>query len=81
MKKGSIRKVLGSKRARGDYLCPTEVFDDYCMLWEDVTEAVYMPIVLQEYIRDELYPYVRGELSWEDAYKRFLNTLELYKDE
>ena len=81
VKKGSIRKVLDSKRARGDYLCPTEMFDDYCALWEDVTEAVYMPIVLQEHIRDELYPYVRGERSWEDCWKRFVNTLELYKDE
>lgn len=81
VKKGSIRKVLDSKRARGDYLCSTELFDDYCALWEEATEAVYMPIILQEYIRDELYPYVRGERSWEDCWKRFVNTLELYKDE
>ena len=81
VKKGSIRKVLDSKRARGDYLCSTELFDDYCALWEDVTEAVYLPTVLQEYIGHELYPYVRGERSWEDCWKRFVNTLELYKDE
>ena len=40
-----------------------------------------MPSIYQRYIRDELFPYVRGERSWQDAYKRFLNTIELYKDE
>ena len=81
VRKGSIRAVLDKKKAKGEYLCSTDVFDDYCALWEQATDAICMPSLYQRYIRDELFPYVRGERMWEDAYKQFRNTLELYKDE
>ena len=45
------------------------------------TEALMLPRVYRKFLSEEILPYVRGERSWEDAYKRFLNTLELYKDE
>ena len=78
---GSLRRYLDARRKRGDYLCPGTMFDDYCALWEHPTEAVYMSAVYRQFIRDELFPYIRGERSWEDCWKRFVNTLELYKDE
>ena len=78
---GSLRRYLDAKRKRGDYLCPGYMFDDYCALWEHPTEAVTMSEVYRQFIREELFPYVRGEASWEDCWKQFVNTLELYKDE
>ncbi len=45
------------------------------------TEAMMFPQVHRKYLKEEILPYVRGERSWEDAYRRFVNTLELYKDE
>ena len=45
------------------------------------TEALMLPRVYRKFLSEEILPYVRGERTWEDAYKRFLSTLELYKDE
>ena len=45
------------------------------------TEALMLPRVYRKFLSEEILPYVRGERTWEDAYKRFLNTVELYKDE
>ena len=81
MRTGSLRRYLDARRKRGDYLCPGTMFDDYCALWEHPKEAVYMSAVYGQFIWDELFPYVRGERLWEDCWKRFVNTLELYKDE
>ena len=32
-------------------------------------------------MKNRIIPYIRNEKPWEDCWKSFLNTLELYKDE
>ena len=39
------------------------------------------PLIYNKYLNQEIMPYVRGERSWEDCWKSFVNTMELYKDE
>ena len=51
---------------------------NYCT---SVTNASLLPHIIYRYITLELMPYVRGEKPWDDCYKRFLNTLELYASE
>ena len=58
-----------------------DVFKQYMEVIQSPTEALMLPQIYRKYINEEIMPYIHGERSWEDAYKRFLNTLELYKDE
>ena len=39
------------------------------------------PPVLYRYVWDAMNPYINGNKSFDDCYKKLLNTLELYKDE
>ena len=59
--------------------------DDFFMQYMDVvqspTEALMLPRVYRKYLSEEILPYVRGEKPWNDCYKRFLSTLELYASE
>ena len=57
------------------------IFDRFVELWSSPTDARVLPVIIRRYINLELMPYVRGEKSWDDCYKRFLNTLELYASE
>ena len=41
---------------------------------------LHQPLISQ-YVRDSMLPYVTGTKTFEDCYKKLLNTLELYKDE
>ena len=50
-------------------------------LYDRINRGSIRPAVLQKYIVEDLFPYVRGEKTWENCYKRFLNTLELYASE
>ena len=45
------------------------------------TRTEIIPPVVKRYLQLEIFPYVRGEKPWDDCYKRFLNTLELYASE
>nr|MCR5264207.1 hypothetical protein [Clostridiales bacterium] len=45
------------------------------------TRADMIPEILTRYFALEMTPYIRGERSWDDCYKRFLNTLVLYASE
>ena len=45
------------------------------------TDALLLPGIYHRYIQYSFLPYIRNEKSWEDCWKSFLNTLELYKDE
>ena len=45
------------------------------------TDALLLPGIYRRYIQDSFLPYIRNEKPWEDCWKSFLNTLELYKDE
>ena len=47
----------------------------------DVTDAIYVPAVLFQYVRDEMLPYIKGDSTYEQAFKKLMNELELYKDE
>ena len=55
--------------------------DQYIMKVQSPTEALLIPNVYRKYIDDEIMPYIRGEASWDDCWKHFLNTVEFYKDE
>ena len=58
--------------------------EDAAMLFELVsspTRTEIMPPTVKRYLQLEIFPYVRGEKGWDDCYKRFLNTLELYASE
>ena len=56
-------------------------FDEYIALIQSPTEAMMFPQIYNKYLKEEIIPYVRGEKSWEDCWKSFINTMELYKDE
>lgn len=58
-----------------------EVFRQYMEVVQSPTEALMIPQTIKRYINLEILPYVRGEKPWDDCYKRFLNTLELYASE
>ncbi|MBR5680619.1 MAG: hypothetical protein IKX19_08180, partial [Clostridia bacterium] len=76
VRRDSLRDFLWMEGMEED-----EVFKQYMEVVQSPTEALMLPRVYRKYLSEEILPYVRGERSWEDAYKRFLNTLELYKDE
>ena len=76
VRRDSLRDFLWMEGMEED-----DVFMQYMDVVQSPTEALMLPRVYRKYLSEEILPYVRGERSWEDAYKRFLNTLELYKDE
>ncbi len=45
------------------------------------TDALLLPKIYRQYIMDSFLPYIRGDKPWEQCWKQFMNTLELYKDE
>ena len=45
------------------------------------TRSIIIPPIIKRYLNLEIMPYIYGEKGWEDCYKRFLNTLELYASE
>ncbi len=58
-----------------------KLLDEFVELWSSPTNAQRLPDTVSRYINLELMPYVKGEKSWNDCYKRFINTLELYASE
>ena len=56
-------------------------FDRFIELVQSPTEALMFPLIYSKYLKEDIMPYVRGERPWEDCWKSFVNTLELYKDE
>ncbi|MBQ3815428.1 MAG: hypothetical protein II836_05175, partial [Clostridia bacterium] len=50
-------------------------------LYKDFDRGTIRAPVLYRYVHEELMPYIEGKKSFEDCYKKLLNTLELYKDE
>ena len=56
-------------------------FDKFVALLQSPTEARIFPLIYNKYLNEEIMPYIRGEKPWDDCYKKFLNALELYKDE
>ncbi len=56
-------------------------FDEFVELVQSPTDARMFPLIYNKYLNQEIMPYVRGERSWEDCWKSFVNTMELYKDE
>ncbi len=51
---------------------------NYCT---SVTNASLLPTNIYRYIVNDMSGYIKGNKSWEDCYKKFLNTLELYASE
>ncbi|MBR4743195.1 MAG: carbohydrate ABC transporter substrate-binding protein [Oscillospiraceae bacterium] len=51
---------------------------DYCT---SITRASLLPKVLYRYIVNDMSAYIEGKKTWEDCYKKFMNTLELYASE
>ena len=67
---------------RGEELTPDgPEFDEFVAFIQSPTEALLIPQAYRQFINEEMMPYIRGEKSWEDCWKSFLNTVELYKDE
>ena len=58
-----------------------KILDEFIALWSSSTVARKLPAILNRYIILELMPYVRGEKTWDDCWKRFVSTLELYASE
>ena len=58
-----------------------KLLDEFVELWSSPTNAQRLPDTVSRYINLELMPYVKGEKQWNDCYKRFMNTLELYASE
>ena len=79
--KAALRQKIVSEYER--YFGPMD--DDTANRYYDdmisATSADMIPEILTRYFALEMTPYIRGERSWEDCYKRFLNTLELYASE
>ena len=58
------------------------LYPEFFELMQSPTEVFMTPLIYtNKFIRDNIVPYIRGEASWDDCYKKFLNALELYKDE
>ena len=67
---------------RGEDMTPDgPEFDEFVSLIQSPTEALLIPQAYRQFINEEMMPYIRGEKSWEDCWRSFLNTVELYKDE
>lgn len=78
VRKSSLRSAIDI----GSELTPEgEKMDQYIANVQSPTEALLIPNVYRKYIDDEIMPYIRGEASWDDCWKHFLNTVEFYKDE
>ncbi len=58
-----------------------KILDEFMTLWSSSTTARKLPSIVNRYIILELMPYVRGEKAWDDCWKRFVSTLELYASE
>ena len=80
--RNALKTVLHREAAYYDEYDWAEEYENKLYeIFAGCTRAVMLPPVLRRYLESELMPYVRGERSWEDCYKRFLNTLELYAGE
>ena len=72
--------TLFTRSGKGIELTPEG--DEFFELMQSPTEVFMTPLIYtNKFIRDNIVPYIRGEASWDDCYKKFLNALELYKDE
>ena len=56
-------------------------FDRFVEIVQSPTEAVLLPSIYTRYIQEQMLPYIRGEKGWDDCWKSFMSTMELYKDE
>ena len=54
---------------------------DFITAVQSPTEAISIPIYYRKTIAEEFMPYFNGNKPWDDCWKRFINSLELYKDE
>ncbi len=77
VRRASLEAFLAPEAEGGD-----EAFVKWFMeVVQSPTDAMMFPQIHRKYLKEEILPYVRGTRSWPDAYKRFFNTVELYKDE
>ena len=58
-----------------------EIFDLYMNLCTSANRSRVLPGIWFRYVTLELLPYVYGEKPWDECYKRFISTLELYASE
>ena len=56
-------------------------FDWFVKLVQSPTDAIIFPSIYSRYIQEQMLPYIRGQKSWDECWKSFMNTMELYKDE
>ncbi len=80
--RNALRTVLRREAAYyAEYAWADEYENELYEIFAGCTRAVMLPPILRRYLELELMPYVRGEQSWDESFKRFLNTLELYAGE
>ncbi len=66
----------------GNELTPVgEEMDEFIELVQSPTQALLIPQVYRQFIDEHMMPYIRGDKSWEDCWKKFCGAVELYKDE
>ena len=82
-----VRKasILDHIESNKEFFSFVEHIDEDAQMLADyslsVTGAALIPEVIERYLNLEMMPYVRGEKPWDDCYKRFVSTLELYASE
>ncbi len=67
----------------GAFFTETEmgVVDQAEAYLQDFDHAIFYSPLIYTYVRDNIMPYITGGKTYEECYKKLLNTLELYKDE
>ena len=58
-----------------------DIADDTESYLKDFDHAIFYSPLVYTYVRDNMMPYITGKKTYEECYKKLLNTLELYKDE
>ena len=58
-----------------------DIVDDTESYLKDFDHAIFYSPLIYTYVRDNMMPYITGKKTYEECYKKLLNTLELYKDE
>ena len=79
LKSAAVKRTLAVKETFfPDSDDAAQLIINYCA---SVTNASLLPSEIYRYIVKDMSGYIKGNKSWEDCYKKLLNTLELYASE
>ena len=77
----SMRKLYQYYVAGFEEYMNDERIDAMMQTTMNVTDAICVPAVIYRYVRDDMLPYIKGNSTYEQAFGKLMNELELYKDE